>query len=662
MTLHPATCPLDCPDACGVLVETDDAGRFVALRGNPAHTWSRGSLCGKTALYGELVQSPDRLLRPLVRKAGALRPTSWEEALATIAERVRPLAPGRVLALEYAGNMGQVARRFPGRIMNALGATRHDGGVCDNTSTEGWQSVLGHVVGIDLEEIDDSDFVLIWGADVARTVQHLQPALLRLAKRGVSMVVVDVWRSDTIRRFEKHGAQGLVLRPGTDAMLALALARRLFETGAADRAFLDRQCVGAAEFEAHARSRHDVDEACAVTGLTRDEFERLAELLAGSRRPLLKTGVGWTRRRNGALSMRAVCSLAAVKGCVDRMHYESFDHFGLETDGLERPDLRPASAPREVVRHVRTGELLERGSFDAVFVWGHNPAVTLPDSNRVRAGLAREDVFVVVHEQFLTETAELADVVLPAATFVEQWDVTRSYGHRTLQFQRAACAPPGEARGNVDAFAAIGRALGLPPEAWEVGAEQLCRELLEANRARFSPDELRRLLAHEPVKLAPREFADRGTPSGKVELADARLSPRVASWVPDAECGEGRPEQGAFALICAPSRATHNSTFHHSPRHVLKAGAPCVHVHPRDARELGLVDGGKARLSNRLGALTMSVAFSDDVERGVLRVDGMPRGRDLPEGVGINALVSSATSAQAHGSTLYSTRVDLESA
>jgi anaerobic selenocysteine-containing dehydrogenase len=662
-TTRATTCPLDCPDACGILVESDDSGKLVRLRGNPAHSASRGTLCGKTMLYGELVSSPDRLLRPLVRaggrKSGALVEATWAEALDLVAERVAPLRGEDVLALWYGGTMGLVQRRFPLRAMNALGATLHDGGICDSASTAGYECVLGRCIGPDVETIEDADLVLLWGCDASRTAQHLQPALQRLCRRGVPVVALDVYRSDTIRALERWGGRGIVLAPGSDAALALCLARIAFEIGFADREFLASQCLGAEEFEIHVRARHDLEETSAVTGVPSQEIADLAGLIQRAHAPFLKVGVGWTRRRNGAMGMRAVCSLAAVVGAAHRVHYESFAHFDLAEGVVRRDDLRPKSAPTVPVVQVALGRELAAGRYRAAFVWCHNPAVTLPDSIAVRRGLAREDLFLVVHEHFLTETAELADVVLPATMFVEHADVYRSYGHRLMQYARRAVEPPDGPRSNVAAFGAIAKRLGLPKETWEPTEEELCEELLEASRSRIGDAEMARLRAGEPVKLAPRELVGWGTPSGKVELwseaARAKGQPAMATYVED----DGAGDRGRFVLVPAPSIATHNSTYAHSPRHVKKAGPPRLFVNPDDAREIGLAEGAKARISNARGALTMPAVLSAEMPRGLVRVDGMPRARDLPEKVGINALVSGATSDLGDGNVLYSTRVDV---
>ena len=661
----PSTCPLDCADACGALVLTDGQRRFVGLRGHPDHGHSRGTLCGKTALFGELVTGRERLLAPLVREGGELVPARWGQAVERIVQRVGPLPGERVLGLSYAGSMGQLAQYFPQRLIHALGGVLTDQGLCDNSATAGYECVYGRVVGARLEDAADADLVVLWGADVRRTVQHLQPVVQRLARAGVPVVAIDIWRSDTVRWVERLGGLGLVIRPGTDAMLALALVRMAYERGAVDRDFIDRECAGGDAFEHHARAGHGPDEAAAVCGLDLAELEACARLLFASRSPFVKTGVGFARRRVGAMSMRAVLSLMAVLGHAERVHYMSFATFELHTELLARPDLRPPARPPEEIHHVELGRELESGRFGAVFVWGHNPVVTCPDAGRVARGLAREDVFVVVHDPFLTETARLADVVLPATLFVEHADVYRSYGHRRLQYARAACDAPADASGerprsNVDAFAALGRALGLPLEAFEVTEEGLCEQLLEASAERLGAEGRARLAAGEAFELEPRP--GRGTPSGKIELESRTAAeagqPALASYVPDDACGTA----GRFWLIPAPSVHTHNSTYHQSPRHRARAGAARVFAHPADARELGIAAGAPATLFNERGAVTLELAPCDDLPRGCLRVDGLPRADQVPERIGLNALVSPALSDLGASNTLYSTRVDLRPA
>ena len=682
-TIRRVTCPLDCPDACGVLVIGDASaggsgrdeagstgsqheplGRFVALRGDPDHTWSRGHLCGKTMLYGELVTHPRRLRKPLMRSgpkgSGApLVETTWEHAFERIVERVGSLPGPEVLALSYGGTMGLVQRKYPYRVMHALGATFHDGGICDAAATAGYECVLGRCLGPDLERVEESDLVVLWGTDVARTVQHLQPRLKRLQERGVPVVAVDVWRTDTLRDVERRGGLAVVVRPGTDAQLALCLARVVFELGFADHAFLERECLGADAFETHVRSRFDLESTAEITGVPVMTIVALSELLRRSRAPIVKTEIGWTRRRNGAMGMRAVCSLAAVLGHGDRVHFESFAHFGLAEDAVVRPDLRKSGAPDVPVTQVALGRELDEGRFRAAFVWCHDPAVTIPDSARFRRGFARDNLFTVVHDHFLTETAELADVVLPATMFVEHEDVYRTYGHRSMQYARPATLAPEGPRSNVEVFSELARRLGLPREVWDVTATSLCRTLLDASRDRIDDGEMERLLRGESVRLHDRLYDGWGTPSGRIELVSASAAragqPAMADYVPDDAAGD----RGAFWLVAAPSVHTHNSTFSHSERHRKKNGPPCVHVNPDDARERGFEAGTRVKLVNARGGLTLPVVLAPEMPRGLVRVDGLPRAVDVPEGVGVNVLASGAVSDLGNGNVVYSARVDL---
>jgi len=660
MPKNATACPLDCPDTCGVLVETDDEGAFVRIGGNPEHSYSRGSLCGKTAIFGELLNAENRLRHPLLRKPdGEFEPVSWERAIERIVERTKGIAGERILALSYAGCMGLVNRNYPARVMHELGATETDGGICDNTATAGFEAVFGHVIGADVETMADTDLLILWGVEARRTHQHLMRSIQDLCQRGVPVIAIDIWRSDTIRSLEKWGGRGLVLNQGTDASLALALARLAFEEDAVDSEFLASECVGAGRFREHVleHSGTTLEEAARETGIPADAIRVLGRQIADARHSFLKTGVGFTRRRNGGMSMRAVCSLAALHGSRMRLHFESPDHFAIDSGPMTQVEQR--REPRRIIRHVELGAELESGRFGAVFVWGHNPAVTVPDSNRVRAGLARDDLFLVVHELFMTDTAALADVVLPATAFVEQSDIYRSYGHRVLQYGAQTLNPPDDQKSNVETFSLLARALGLPQRVWDVDEAGLCQEMLESMRARIGDEDLARVAAGEPVKLRERDVADRGTPSGKIELFSESLEaagePPMASYVPD----DGAGGSGAYRLISAPSIATHNSTYLYSKRHARRAGGPRCYLSARDAARLPAQDGAQVRLSNEHGQITLILSVSDDVPHGAVRVDGFPDPASTPEGVSINAITSPKLTDIGDGNVLYSARVDI---
>lgn|GEM_PF-773139 len=670
--MRKTTCPFDCPDSCGMAVELDGASGVKRIRGDRDHQWSRGSLCGKTASYADLLHSPDRLQVPLVRRSGELTPATWDEALSAIVEGLDGVAGEEILALNYAGNMGLVQRRFPMRLMHALGAACHDNGVCDAAAEAGFQAVNGRSVGPDLDEEavpGRCDLFLLWGSDAKRTSPHLLPRLKALATAGVPVFVIDIYRSETMEVVEAWGGRGLIVDPGSDGALALGLAMRAFDERAADLAFLKDRCEGGAEFRAEVTGAWPLDRVARATGLGEEEIKELSSALHGAAAPLLKAGIGFARRRNGGENMRAVASFAAVMGWSDRLFFQTGDHFGLDDRVISRPEIRTGPAP-EPVSQVGLGRILVSGRFRAAFVWGHNPAVTLPDSHRVREGLARDDLFLVVHELFMTETAKLADVVLPATAVTEHSDVFRSYGHRTLQVGWRSSDPPGDQRSNVDCFAAIGRALGFEGDlgfpasgrgpAFEVDEDVLVGDLLAANRGRFTDDEYRRAVAGEPVKLAPRSFEGAGTPSGKIELASAAVEAgggsRVASWVPDDGAGMG----GTFRLVSAPSTATHNSTFMHVSRHRARLGEPRARVHPLDLESVGVAPGTPVRIRSEFGSITVQAIADPALPRKMVRVDGFLNEDLVPEGVGVNALVSSETSDLGGGNVLYSARVELE--
>lgn len=664
--LHPTACPLDCPDACGVLVETDDRGALVRVRGNPAHPYSRGALCSKTNTYHERVLGTERLLSPQVRDGAGLRQASWEEALDRVCEGLSRVNGADHLAMQYAGSMGLVARLFPMRMMHALGATTHDAGVCDNTSSAGYEAVLGSLIGPDVLEAETADGLVIWGSDVKRTIQHLFPMVKARAAAGVPVHVIDIYRTDTMAAVERWGGRGTILRPGSDSVLASALARAAFERGTADREFLARECVGGDDYEQHLRAAPTLDEAARLCGLELSEIEALFELLSRSKRLFLRTGSGWTRRTNGAMGMRAVCSLAAVLGKADRVHYESADLFAFDGDCVARPDLRPDPEP-PVLAQVTLGRELVAGRFGSLVVWGHNPALTLPDSGSVAKGLARDDLFVVVHEQVMTETAKLADVVLPATMFVEHSDVYRSYGHRVAQYGRRAVDPPPGPKSNVETFALIAKGLDLPRPTWDATEESLCEDLFRSVEEVLDATSLAGLRAGEPTVIEPRDGTRQrdsdgswGTPSGKVELVSSLAveagQPPMATWT----CDAGNGAKRAFWLVSAPSKDTHNTTFLDSPRHAKRAGVPRCFLNPDDAQERGLNEGAAVRLHNEFGSLTLTVSTSADVPRGLVRVDGFPRPAKTPERTSINVLSSPALSDLGSGTTYFSTRVDLE--
>ncbi len=658
MTLHKSACFFDCPDACGMLVETDAQGAFVRLKGQPEHPWSAGTLCSKTSLYGDVVMAENRLITPLIRDGqGDLQPASWDEALELIGRKLKFLPGERILGLGYGGNMGVLSRKFPERILNAMGALLTDGTICDATAEVGYRTVLGRTIGFDLQQASSCDVIVLWGCDVLRTMSHLLPRLKAALKNGARLVAVDIVQSETLQWVAGKGGMALRIQPGTDAALALALSDMAFQDRAADLAFLKKECVGGAEFRAHVAGRVSLSRAAEITGLTEEAIQALADCLHAAQKPMFKLGIGWSRRRFGGMGVRAVCSYAAVIGAAEGVFWESGDHFAMDLTSADGSGLRPEGASDEVVHHVQVGREMETGRFGATLVWNHNPAVTVPDSSAVRRGLAREDNFVVVHELFMTATARLADVVLPATSSLEQFDLLRSYGQRVLNFVAPALEPRGQCRSNFDTFAAIGKAVGLPESVWGGTDKEFCTSLLQTNRERFTDGEWSRLIDHNPVELHAQDHSGWGTPSGKVELfsqaaEDAGL-PAMADYLVD----DGGGRSGAFWLLPSPSKATHNSTFLHSARHLARLGKPTLSMNPEDADQAGLHSGQAIRVHNELSSLSLTLDIQGFVPPGAVHISGFLDETQVPEGRNVNHLVCSDLNDMGDGSTLFSTRV-----
>ena len=578
--------------------------------------------------------------------------------------------------------------------MHTLGARVVDGGICDATAVAGYEAVLGRCIGVDLEAPGDVDFVLLWGCDAKRTVQHLWPTLRSLARKGVPVWVVDIYRTETMAQVESLGGQGLVITPGSDAALALGLARAYWETPVAPapnadtppsvdaaeshgqlfshqsavRTSMQRHCEGVDAFLAHLVSGFDAGATCQHTGLSLEVFQRLFDAMSRARTPLLKTGIGFARRRVGGMSMRAIGSMVAVWGWQERIHFESSDVFSLPEDFIVGAHRRPPGAVPPLVSHVGLGRVLEQEDIRLVFVWGHNPVATVPDAARVKAALSDPSTFLVVHENVMTETAALADVVLPATNFMEHADVYRSYGHRRLQFGRAAVVNDRGPVSNVALFSMLAQRLGMVDPALVTTSEDVCTSFLQESAQRLGGDVLDRVLSGEPVKLDPvvaagdgggggGEPVDRGTPSGKIELVSQDLDPPMATFVPD----DTYASWGDFWLTCAPRAlptTRHFRPVRVTPRKTVRPRLGCT----RGGRNLRGKGGRQVVLSNPQGQVTLVLAISADVPKNMVRVDGVPAAKDIPEGIGINALVPGDPSPLGGGNPLYSARVNVAKA
>ena len=659
------TCPLDCPDACRVKVTLDEGPggveRAVKLTGDPDHPYTRGFACAKTVHYPARQNHPDRPLYPLRRvnaktEAPEWERVSWDEALDDIAARLRALlaerGPGSVLPYHYAGTMGLMEGAHAHTLFRALGACELEETICASAGTEAWRLGYGTRLSVDPFDVAHARLIVLWGINSLSTHSHLTPHITAARRVGARVVCVDPYRGRTAAFADTH----YKIRPGTDAALALALLHQMFSQGWADESYLAEATLGADELRA-AAAEWPVERAAEATGLSPQEITELAAAIGQTRPTYIRVGYGMTRHENGGTALRAVTLIPAVTG--------DWRHRGggcvLSTSGafkLNRSRLGGAHLVRPDTRRVnmnRLGEALApEAGIGATFIYNCNPAVVAPDSGQVRRGLTREDLLVVVLEQAMTETAQLADYVLPATTFMEHPDLYTSYGHHWLSYSAAELSAPGECRPNTWVFAQLGRRLGLEVPELDWSLDDLMRALLDTAHPFLEGITPERLRAEGSVRLnLPEEFlpyADGAeTPSGKVQLSPA---PR---YVP---VGEALNAEYPLRLLTPPAHHFLNSTYGLLPALTrAEGGEPQVLLHPADAEGAGLEDGALAELRSEQGQVVRRVRVTDGVQPGVAVVEGTWWGLSAPDGRSVNELTAQTLTDLGEGSTFHNTRI-----
>ncbi len=658
-----SVCPYDCPDACGLLVEVE-GGRAVRVRGDPEHPYSRGTLCPKMNGYDRTVNSPDRLLHPLVRTGAKgdarFRRAGWDEAVALVASRFRELAarhgPESILPYSYAGSMGLVQRNAGMAFFHRLGTSRLERTICTPAQDAGWKAVMGTTPGPSPDEVLDSDLVVLWGINAVATNIHFVQRAKEARRRGARVILLDTYANDTARVADRT----ILVRPGSDGALALGLVHVLAREGLADERFLADETVGWPELRARALADHPPSATSAATGLPPAEIEELARTLARARAPFIRMGGGPSRHANGAMTVRSVVALAAVLGAFGRKGGGCFtathSSQAFDLGPLTREDLLPR--PTRLVNMNQLGRALaelDDPPVCSLYVWCSNPAAVAPDQNAVLRGLAREDLFLVVHERFMTDTARFADVVLPATTSLEHDDLYRSYGHYAVQRVRAAVPPAGEAKANWDVFRLLARAMGFDEPLFRMSADEAI-DLLLAHPSPWRGDGFAAALAAGRAVGLSRPPGPRWrTPSGKIELVNPAEPEPVPRHVPARADAGGPP----LRLVTAPALYTLNSTFMEREELREKNGGMALHLSPADAGARGLADGQRVVAFNELGEVAFTLRVTDRVPPGVAVAEGVWWTAHAPGGRNVNALTSQHLTDRGRGSTFYDNRVDV---
>jgi anaerobic selenocysteine-containing dehydrogenase len=679
LDILPSVCPHDCPSTCALEVERIDAHTIGRIRGAASNSYTAGVVCAKVARYAERQHHPGRLRVPM-RRIGdkgvgraAFEEISWDDALDAVAEAFVTAAQrdGReaVWPYYYAGTMGLVQRDGINRLRHVMGYSRQFSTICVMLADTGWNAGAGVKRGVDSREMAESDLIVVWGGNPVSTQVNLMTHVAKARKnRGAKLVVIDPYRTPTAEVADVH----LAVRPGTDAALACAVMHVLFKEGYADRDYMAKYTDVPDELEAHLATR-DPAWAARITGLSEQAISEFARLYGGTRRSFIRIGYGFSRSRNGSAQLFAATCLPAVSGAWQYRGggalYGSSAIYPLDRtliEGLDVVDPRTRLLDQSRIGAVLTGDKHDLGDgppVTAMLIQNTNPMVVAPDSLRVRDGFRRDDLFVCVHEQFMTETADMADIVLPATTFLEHDDIYTASGHTHLQIARKIVEPEGQCRTNHDVICTLARRLGAEHRGFAMSERAIIEETLTLSGlpgiAGF--DEGRWLDMALPFETA--HFLDGfGHADKKFHFKPdwASLGPHAVGLpaLPDhAEVIDAATDERPFRMVAAPSRSFLNTTFNNTPASVAREGRPSVLIHPADLAALGAAQGDRLRLGNRQGSVVVHAKSFDGLQPRVVVVEGIWPNHAFEEGVGINALTSADPGRPKGGAVFHDTAV-----
>ncbi len=676
-----SACPHDCPSTCALEVEVLAPDRIGAVRGAAANDYTAGVICAKVSRYAERVHHPDRVIHPLERVgpkgSGQFRRISWDDALDRIAERFTEAAARHggeaVWPYYYAGTMGLLQRDGINRLRHVMRYSRMKKTICTASAEAGWMAGVGRFLGPDPREMAKADLIVVWGGNPVATQVNVMTHVTRARKeRGAKLVVIDPYRTGTAAVADRH----LALKPGTDGALACAVMHVAFRDGWADRAYMAEYADCPDELEAHLQTRGP-EWAAAITGLPVAAIEDFATLYCGTERAYIRFGYGFTRTRNGPANLHAASCLPTVTG---KWRHEgggalwSFRGYNWDKtliEGLDAVDPKTRIMDMSRIGAVLTGDRSELGDGPpvmAVLMQNTNPALVAPNTNLVRRGLMREDLFLAVHEHFMTDTARLADIVLPATQFLEHDDLYQAGGHGYIQIGRKLIEPPGECRSNHEVIQALARRLGARHRGFEMSALEIIDATLRASgRPDAATVEAQRWVdaypgfreahfldgfghADKRFHFAPdwRRTGQYGEARGHAQMPT--LPDHMAAF--DAATAD-RP----FRMVTAPARQFLNSSFTETPTARQREGRPTARIHPADAARLGIAEGAKVRLGNTRGEVVLHAALFDGLQQGVIVVESVWPNDAFEGGIGINALTSDDPALPDGGAVFHDTAV-----
>lgn len=680
--VFPAVCPLDCPDTCGLLLHKEN-GNIVKVTGNPDHPVTQGAICNKVRNMAERVYHPERVLYPLKRVGakgeGKFARITWDEAVAEISGRYKELirehGPESIMPYSFYGNMGILSvDGMDRRFFHRLGTTQLQQGICNSAGNAGWKYTMGFGGGTSPEETVNAKLIIVWGGNLVSTNMHQVALIEKARKQGAQLVVIDVHRNRTGQRADWF----IPLYPGTDSALALGIMHVLFERGLVNEPFLERYTIGHAELREHVK-QYTPERVSAITGVPAEDIVKLAILYGETSPAYIHIGNGLQHHDNGGMTVRTISCLPALTGqwlVPGGGAYKSNGAYGkMNAAALERPDLRPNPGARTVSMN-RLGEALLTldPPIRALFVYCSNPAVVAPDTGKVERGLRREELFTVVHDLFLTDTAKYADIVLPATSSFENTDLYSSYWHHYVQLQEPVIPARGESKSNVETFKLLAAAMGFEEEAFRDSEEDMIRQALQfPHNPYLQGVTLEKLQEQRLVKLNmehQKDYLDNlKTPSGKIELYSAAMEraglPPLPTYVPLREGydGERRPGEGdAYPLmfISPPNHSFLNSTFGNVEKLTALEKSPLLQIHPQDAAERGIEDGDEVTVWNDRGSYRVKTSVTDKMLPGIVVSQGLWWEQEDGRRTRANALTPDRLADLGGGAVFFSTVVNVK--
>jgi anaerobic selenocysteine-containing dehydrogenase len=679
-----SACPHDCPSTCALEVEVFDAHTIGRVRGAAENAYTAGVICAKVARYAERVHHPDRLKYPLRRTGakgtGQFAAISWDDALDLVAEQFvraeRKHGSEAVWPYYYAGTMGYVMRDGINRLRHAKKYSGFFSTICVNPAWTGYMAGTGLLAGVDPREMAKSDLVVIWGTNAVNTQVNVMTHATRARKeRGAKIVAIDVYMNGTMQQADLP----VLIRPGTDGALACAVMHCLFRDGKADWEYLERYTDAPRELESHLSTR-DPQWASGITGCPAETIEAFARLVGDNKRTYFRLGYGFSRSRNGAFNMHAASCIAAVAGAWRHEGGGAFhnngDVFHLDKTLIEGGDVRDPSIrmlDQSRIGAILTGDreaLCGGPPVTALLIQNTNPVSVAPDQEVVKRGVARDDLFVCVHEQFMTDTAKCADVVLPATMFVEHDDFYTAGGSQYILLGPKLIEPPGECRNNHEVICALAKRLGAHHPGFDMNPRELIDlTLRQSGWGTLAELEKNRWIDCQPDFAAAHYLDGFAYPDKKFRFKPDWANVPFNRWhrVHSASSVPALPDhwqvieeadiEHPFRLATSPARGFLNSSFTETPTSLAREMRPTVMIHPDDAAPLGICDGDAVSLGNRRGIVGLHARLFDGVRRGVLIAESLWPNSAYADGRGINTLTGADPVAPFGGAAFHDNRV-----